>query len=292
MTPAASVIIPHFNDEAGLAKCLASLKQCGCYEQVEVVVVNNDKSNLDDSIRSQHPEIHFLTEPKQGAAHARNTGVRHASGSILIFTDSDCEATPDFLRNALSAGRRYDLTGGAVTLSTQPHPNPTQAFEQVFAFNQRRYIEVKGFSVTANLVTNVDVFHAVGPFRAGLSEDHDWCQRAKALGYQLVYQPDLVVYHPCRMSWAQLKAKWIRITAETRALHRTNGGSNAKWVLRAFLMPASILAHTPRVLLSPALSSPRERIGALKTLARLRLWRMGEMLRLALPRGLRAKADG
>ena len=271
-----------------------SLNQCTNRKHVEVIVVNNGQPYLDTTFQKSYPNVYFLNELKQGAAHARNTGVLHANGPILIFTDSDCEVAPDFLSKALKAGAAHDLVGGTVKLKTTPllRLNSIQAFEQVFAFNQRHYIETKGFSVTANLVTNMTTFQKVGPFRADLSEDYDWCQRAKAIGYQLVYQSDLVVSHPCRTSWAQLRGKWKRITAETHVLHRTHGGATSVWIINALLMPISIVTHTPKVFLSPALNTPRERVGAMCTLTRLRLWRMVEMLRLALLHGRVKKAGG
>ena len=284
MRPAASVIIPHHNDKDRLFLCLASLQRCSNRAEVEIIVVDNGQPSLDATFTKHHPDISFHYEPETGAAHARNTGIRHAKGHILIFTDSDCQVAPDFLTQALEAGAAHDVTGGRVLLTTQgvKLPNAIQAFEQVFAFNQRHYIEDKGFSVTANLVTNIETIRAVGPFRAGLSEDYDWCQRATALGYKLVYQPDLIVSHPCRTSWGQLRSKWKRITAETYGVHRSRGKATALWVAHALLMPFSVAAHTPRVLRSSSLATPSERVGALTILARLRLWRMVEMIRIAL----------
>lgn len=286
MPPSASIIIPHHNDKERLALCLASLEQCSNRAAVEIIVVDNGQPSLDAAFAASAPGIRFLKETRKGAAHARNAGVQEAQGHILIFTDSDCQVAPDFLTKALEVGARHDLAGGMVQLTTQraKRSNSVQAFEQVFAFNQGDYIENKGFSVTANLVTNIDTFRKVGPFRAGLSEDFDWCQRATCLGYTLVYQPDLIVRHPCRTSWDQLRSKWKRITAETYGIHQSRGKANALWIARAFLMPLSILAHMPRVLRSSALSTPQERVGALAMLARLRLWRMIEMIRVVWPR--------
>ncbi|SHF39044.1 Glycosyltransferase, GT2 family [Litoreibacter ascidiaceicola] len=283
MCPKASVIIPHYNDKDRLGLCLASLDQCGSRKDVEFIVVDNGPPTLDAAFRANHPTVRFHHEPRQGAAFARNTGTRHAKGHILIFTDSDCQVAPDFLSQAFELGAIHDISGGKVRLTTPTHdtPNAIQAFEQVFAFNQRRYIEEMGFSVTANLVTNIDIFKRVGPFRAGLSEDYDWCHRATACGYQLSYQPDLIVNHPCRASWEQLKSKWKRITAETYGIHKSNERSIIRWIFRALIMPLSILAHAPRILTIPTSSA---RAGALLTLARIRLWRMAEMIRLVLAR--------
>ena len=287
MHPTATVIIPHHDDKDRLALCLASLERCNDRTKVEIIVVDNGQPSLDTVFMHKRPDICFHYEPQAGAAHARNTGARHANGNILIFTDSDCQVAHDFLTKALEVGAAYDVAGGAVVLTTPgtKKSNAIQAFEQVFAFNQRHYIEDRDFSVTANLVTNIEAFRIVGPFRAGVSEDYDWCRRATVIGYKLIYQPDLIVSHPCRTSWDQLKSKWKRITAETYGVHQSSDGTTALWILRALMMPLSIVVHTPRVMWSSALTTPKERAGALTTLARLRLWRMAEMIRLAAMRG-------
>ncbi|RLJ41440.1 GT2 family glycosyltransferase [Litoreibacter meonggei] len=287
MNPKASVIIPHYDDKDRLSLCLASLERCCDRAKVEIIVVDNGQPRLDTAFINSHGDIRFHYQPEAGAAQARNAGILLSRGHILIFTDSDCEVAPDFLTKALCVGATRDIAGGRVLLSTTGTgpTNAIQAFEQVFSFNQRRYIEDQDFSVTANLVTNAEVFQTVGPFRAGVSEDYDWCQRATAIGYKLVYQPDLIVSHPCRTSWDQLRSKWVRVTAETYGTHLTNNGAKTRWIARALMMPLSIVAHTPRVIWSPALTTPKERAGALTTLARLRLWRMAEMIRLAARRG-------
>ncbi|WP_090212260.1 glycosyltransferase family 2 protein [Litoreibacter janthinus] len=119
-------------------------------------------------------------------------------------------------------------------------------------------------------------------FRAGLSEDYDWCQRAASHGFKLVYDPNLVVDHPCRATWDELRSKWRRITSESYGLHQAQGRAKALWLVRALLMPLSISFHMPRILRSPKLKTGRERTGALITLTRLRLWRMIAMIRVAL----------
>jgi GT2 family glycosyltransferase len=282
MAPTASVIIPHHNAEDSLRLCLASLTTCQASAEVEIIVIDNGIPALSAEITKDHPDILFFYDPHAGAAHARNIGVEYAKGDILIFTDCDCQVAPDFLTKALEIGAKYNISGGAVRLTSQgiTQPNGIQAFEHVFAFNQRRYIKEKGFSVTANLVTNIAVFKRVGPFRAAVSEDLDWGQRATALGYEIVFQPDLIVDHPCRSSWSELRSKWKRITVETYGVHRSHGQPNTLWIARALMMPISIIAHAPKIIWSSALNSPRERIGALYVLARLRMWRMVEMIRL------------
>jgi hypothetical protein len=68
----------------------------------------------------------------------------------------------------------------------------------------------------------------------------------------------------------------------TRELYATNGSDprgRLRWGLRALAMPVSALVHLPKVLMSPKLDGAGERVRAALTLIRLRLLRMGWMLR-------------
>ena len=280
-----AVIIPHYNDVARLARCLDALMRSDT-TGAQIVVVDNGSTDSLDAVRCAHPAVRFVTEPQKGAAAARNRGVLETTAPHLFFLDADCVPAPDWLAVAQSAVLRADLVGGRITVFDEtPAPrNGPQAFETVFAFDYRRYIEVKGFSVTANLLTRRDVFVAVGPFVPGLSEDMEWCRRATAKGYRLICAEDLAVGHPTRSTWPELRRKWHRTTREMFALNGTGPAARLKWALRAVAMPLSALPHLPRVLTSPRLQGAGERARAAATLVRLRAQRGYWMLRQAAGR--------
>ncbi|WP_246107497.1 glycosyltransferase family 2 protein [Puniceibacterium confluentis] len=281
--PRVAVIIPHFNDVPRLARCLdALMPQLGA--GVELLVVDNASSAPLDPVRAAWPELRIVTEPLKGAAMARNRGVAETTAPHLFFLDSDCVPAPDWLAVAQQVAARADVTGGTVTVfdETPPPRSGAEAFETVFAFDNRGYIETQGFSVTANLLTTRAVFTAVGPFSAGRSEDLDWCRRATARGFSLVHEDSLRVAHPTRSDWPALQRKWRRLTAELWGLQGRSPGARLRWGARALMMPLSILAHAPRVLRAPGLRGPGERGAALGTLARQRLQRCGWMLWQAL----------
>ncbi|WP_246831444.1 glycosyltransferase family 2 protein [Pseudotabrizicola formosa] len=281
--PDPAVIIPHYNDTKRLIKCLhALLPQLA--SEAEVVVIDNGSTESLDQIRDLWPDLRIVTEARKGAANARNRGVAETTAQTLFFLDCDCIPAPDWFATAMAVADRADVIGGRIDVfdETPPPRTGAQAFEAVFAFDNRAYVETKGFSVTANLLTRRDVFEATGPFIHGLSEDLDWCRRATALGYRLVYAPELRVSHPSRGDWPALARKWRRLTEEGFGVNGQGGIARAKWGLRALAMPLSSLAHLPRVLTSPALSGPGERLGAAATLVRLRVLRMVWMLGQAL----------
>lgn len=279
-----AVIIPHYNDMTRLRRCLGAL-MLDATSGVDVVVVDNGTPEPLDNIKADFPLVRFVTEDTKGAASARNRGVRETDAEAFAFLDADCIPAPGWLAAAESAADKSDIVGGGIDVfdETPPPRTGAQAFETVFAFNYRYYAEKKGFSVTANLVTSRRVFEAVGPFIDGVSEDEEWCWRARRKGFQLALDEDMRVSHPTRSDWAALERKWRRLTREMFELHLTRNGLGARfiWGLRALAMPASALAHLPRLVFSSKLASPGERLRGAMTLIRLRMKRAVWMLRQA-----------
>jgi GT2 family glycosyltransferase len=281
MIPDCVVIIPHYNDTVRLRRCLSVLvsRNVGA---ADIVVVDNASSDPMEALVADFPQVRFVTETRKGAANARNRGVAETTGHHLFFLDADCVPDAGWLASAVQNRNLDDIVGGAITVfdETPPPRSGAQAFETVFAFNYRDYILNKGFSVTANLLTRRDVFLATGPFTDGVSEDEDWCRRARALGFGIALAEGLRVAHPTRSDWPSLRRKWRRLTDEMFRLHLTRKG-RISWALRALAVAGSGPAHLPKVLRHPGLRGADERLRCAATLVRLRLLRSVWMLRQA-----------
>lgn len=277
-----ATIIPHYNDVTRLARCLQALMpQLGDADQL--VVVDNGSTEDLAPVQTRWPGLKLVREERKGAACARNRGVAETDAPWLLFLDSDCVPAKDWLAaaRALSANPPGDLIGGRVGVfdETPPPRSGAEAYETVFGFPNQYYIEVKGFSVTANLLTRRDVFAATGPLRNGMSEDVDWCNRARAKGFQIAYAEALCVSHPTRSDWAALVRKWHRLTAEGYHLRVSPSGGRARWLFKALAMPLSVIPHGVRFFTHPDLRNGGERLRGLATLAQLRVMRMVWMLR-------------
>jgi GT2 family glycosyltransferase len=278
------VIVPHLDDLDRLACCLTALdRQSLPRHAFEVIVGDNGSACGIAAVRAIAKGARVIAVAERGAGPARNAAAVLARGDVLAFIDSDCVPHPDWLRAGLAALAHADLVGGAVDVSVEDPQRPTgpEAFELVFAFDNRRYVEELGFSVTANLFTTRAVFDAVGGFRTGVPEDLDWCRRAQAAGYRIAFAEDARVLHPARVSHHDLAQKWRRLTREAFADHLDHGRGPWRWLVRAGLVLVSPLGHAPRLLGSTVLPSGRARLAALGTLFRIRAQRAWWMLQLA-----------
>jgi GT2 family glycosyltransferase len=278
-----TVVVPHYNDLPALGRCLDALQtQTLSADAFEIVVADNASPQGEAAVAAVIAgRARLLTVPERGAGPARNAGVGAAQAPIIAFTDSDCVPEPGWLNAGLSALERYDIVGGQMEVLVDPSRPKTgaEAFEQVFAFRNERYIRDKGFSVSANLFCSRKVFTIVGGFGVGLSEDVDWCHRATSLGYMIGFAEAAVVGHPARVDWPELLIKWRRINYEGYHL-ALKEGRRLRWMLSTYLLPASVLAHLPRVMASRSLGGRRERMSAIMTLTRLRAWRLIDAHRL------------
>ncbi len=283
--PFVSVVIPHYNDLAALARCHDHLtRQTFPAARFEVVIADNMSACGLDAVMRAAPTALVVLANIQGAGPARNFGVLHSHGDVIAFLDSDCVPAPDWLAEGVASLRDYDFVGGQVVVFPRDpeRPEPVESFEMVFNFNFRRYIEKVGFTGTGNMFVTREVFDKVGEFRNGVSEDMDWCFRATSLGYRIGYAGKAIVGHPARSGWQELQRRWKRLISETYTLKCEQRFGRLLFVSRALAMPLSIPPHALRIFTSQRLPSHSARFGALIILLRLRLWRMREMLMLVL----------
>jgi glycosyltransferase involved in cell wall biosynthesis len=282
--PLISVIIPHYNDLANLERCLMFLSAQTLPEgQFEVIVAdNNSRCGIEEVRRVCGDFVRVVPAPIPGAGPARNVAVEASRGRYLAFTDEDCKPAPNWLERGLEALSTSEMVGGRVEVEYEDLACPTavEAFERVFAFNVRRYVEKLGFGVTANMFVPRGVFDRVGGFRPEGPDDLEWGQRATAAGYRWRYRPEVVVAHPARRDWAELTQKWRRLTqmASVAMLEKPNG--RVRWFLRSFLILASPLVHWTTVATSSKLETVEQRLGAIGVLFRIRFWRFIEANRL------------
>lgn len=280
-----SVVIPHYNDLDNLRMCVDSLRrQSWPAHSVEIIVADNNSNGGVAAVAAIAPDCRVVPAAEQGAGPARNAGAAVARGEVLAFLDADCIAEPDWIRAGVTALERHDYVGGrvVVTLAEPSRPGPSEAYEAVFAYDFRKYVERDRFSGTGNLFVPRAVFTRVGGFRTGVAEDMDWCWRANAMGYRLGYADDAIVRAAARRDWAELKRKHDRMEREHLLLYRERPGWRRRWLVHAALVGASPLGHWVRVLRSPLLVGPRAKLAGILGLLMVRFYRCYRMLYLLL----------
>lgn len=227
LPPRVSVVLCTYNRCNLVLSTLATLRrQTLSYEQFEVIVIDNGSS--DGTINAVHSyvhagpvqrrgpadiwRVHCLSEPRNGLSYARSTGLRKASGEIVVFLDDDTLADPFFLEHLLNA---YDETGadaiGPRVVLRWEAPRPHWLTDDLldvlgfFAPYDRRAQLPPNTSFSSSCFSlKMEVLRALGPFQPFLSkrlhvparmEVTYLCQCMRKQGYSLWYEPGAVVAH-------------------------------------------------------------------------------------------------
>lgn len=111
LMPKVSIIVPTYNNEKYLAKCLFSLAK-QTLKEIEIIVVNDgsedNTSSILDLFEQYDKRFKIINQvhSKQGAA--RNNGTKHASGEYIGFVDSDDWVDFDYFEKLYNAAKKYN----------------------------------------------------------------------------------------------------------------------------------------------------------------------------------------
>ena len=101
-----SVIVPVYNVEAYLERCVESILQ-QTYAHFELILINDGSTDssgqICDQLASQYENIKVYHIENSGVSNARNMGIQLATGSWVTFIDSDDFVTQDYLATLASA---------------------------------------------------------------------------------------------------------------------------------------------------------------------------------------------
>jgi cellulose synthase/poly-beta-1,6-N-acetylglucosamine synthase-like glycosyltransferase/peptidoglycan/xylan/chitin deacetylase (PgdA/CDA1 family) len=231
--PGISVVVPAYNEAAGIAATVLSMVRSNYPGQIEVVVV--DDGSTDDTaaiVRSLRlPGVRVISQPNAGKPAALNRGIAEAWFDVLVLVDGDTIFAP----NALSrlAVRMTDPDVGAVSGNTKVANRRGllgrwQHLEYVMGFNlERRMFDLLGTIPT--------VPGAIGAFRRAtlddvggvssstLAEDTDLTMAICRSGWRVVYEPRAVAWTEAPASLRQLwrqRYRWCYGTMQSMWKHR------------------------------------------------------------------------
>ena len=109
-TPSVSVIIPGYNSETTIRETLQSLKEQDYQGFLEVIVVDDGSTDSTPEIARELADKVIVQENK-GPGVARNCGARESTGELIVFTDSDCVLTPQFIAEIVKPLRDPGVVG-------------------------------------------------------------------------------------------------------------------------------------------------------------------------------------
>ena len=196
--PLGSVIIPAYYSASTIPGCLDSLRK-QTWRFFEVIMINSSpESQTESLVLGSYPEVRFEQHPKRLLPHeARNRGAALARSDLLVFTDPDCNADPDWLERLVSAiGEDCQALVGAMELGGD------SLWEQAVHLIKFHWLlggldpGIKFCAPTANAAYTRRLWERIGPFPEGYyAADGILSYRAAVAGHPPRFVPSAVVRH-------------------------------------------------------------------------------------------------
>jgi GT2 family glycosyltransferase len=188
-----SVLIP-VKDDPRLDGLLAEARaqRSALSEESEVVVVDASAGRL-AWVKARHPDVLWVdSSPLAPGAnpipHQRNEALAAARGDVFVFVDSDCAPAPGWLEAMVRPIRDEGeaMVAGSIRFA---------GYATVRQPRERSYVTKAGtqsFALTRDVVDRVGLYEETLPG----AHDYDFCLRAIAAGFRILFAPDAVVEHP------------------------------------------------------------------------------------------------
>jgi glycosyltransferase involved in cell wall biosynthesis len=112
-----SIIIPAYNEAQTIGDIVSKIRTL--YPDFEIIVIN-DGSTDDTSVTANNAGAKVHNHPYNiGNGAAIKSGIRHASGDILVFMDGDSQHDPEDIGKMLEYFPKYDMVVGARSIKGQ-----------------------------------------------------------------------------------------------------------------------------------------------------------------------------
>ncbi len=202
MSPRYSVVIPAYNAESTIDECLRALDTQSIEpKDYEVIVVDDGSTDQTAEIIKRH-DVTYIYQQNAGPARARNHGAEEAKGRIILFTDSDCVASGNWIEEMVRPLEENENVSAAKGAYRTRQSSLTARFAQV-EFEERFEILKNAKSIdmidTYAAAFRSEVFRGAGGFDESFTvannEDTELSYKLSSSGHLMLFNPEAIVYH-------------------------------------------------------------------------------------------------
>jgi cellulose synthase/poly-beta-1,6-N-acetylglucosamine synthase-like glycosyltransferase len=190
-----SVIIPAYNEEATIQRCLRALSsQTVPRSSYELIVVDGNSRDRTREIAAEYADIVFIQESER-VPGARNDGFRRAKYDIVATTDSDSIASPDWIEQILDTFKDPEvvLAFGPVTPIEDTPKNRLYVLLFDILMQVGASIRLYYFTLGCNTVFRYEALNQVGMYRImDAGDDLEVATRMRKIG-KVTFNPRLKV---------------------------------------------------------------------------------------------------
>lgn len=195
---AISVIIPAYNEEQLIGRCLSSLANQDFTKPYEIIVVNNNSTDKTVQVVKKF-HVTLISETVQGVVAARQRGLSIARGEIVVGADADCVYPQDWLRRLYIPFTR-DEHVAAVGGPARAEPTPYWAY-LIYKYGFQlvywvyRLTGVVFYMGAFNFAFRRQTFLDLGGYKTYLDfggDEWDPLERLRKVG-KIVFDPKLII---------------------------------------------------------------------------------------------------
>ena len=216
-----SIVICSYNRASYISGALDSLyHQSAGLDNFEAIIVDNNSTDNTAEVFKQWRASHangsftYLTESKQGASFARNTGAKGAKGQWLCFMDDDAIANSNYVENIIKHIKTKPEAigfGGRIIPKYIPSAPEWMSYYVSSLVGNFDYaptacaFENGKYPLESNMIIRKDVYDAIGGFNTELpgvvgilrigGEGKELFYKLLALGHTIYYDPTICVEH-------------------------------------------------------------------------------------------------
>lgn len=212
-----SIIIPAFNAEKTIGGCIESVLAQEFEEEFELIVVDDGSNDGTAGKVKESREARLLQQENSGPAAARNNGVRNARGEIIVFTDADCTASQDWLREMIAPFKDKSVAAVQGAYKTRQRAlvarfsqiEIEERYEKMLKAKQLDWIGSYSAAYRKKVFLEFGGFDESFPMASG--EDTELSYRMAESGMRLFFNPRAIVFHSHPENlWKYLRTKYFR----------------------------------------------------------------------------------
>jgi len=197
-----SVVIPSYNSEKTIFDCINNLVNQSYTKSYEIIFVDSSTDRTREIVSENFKQVKIIQlPPRTDPGTARNTGVKEAKGKYILFIDSDCIASKDWIEKIMMHynENNYAAVGGSVIPANPPNDHVGWAgyISEFRDFIPEHPAAVVSHIPTCNLSFKKEIFEKEGGFDPTLypQEDLYYNYKLSQKKEKIFFDPSIIVNH-------------------------------------------------------------------------------------------------
>ena len=199
MKPLISIIVPVYNVETYLAKCVDSIL-AQTYTNLEIFLVNDGSSDccgkLCDEYAKEDKRIKVIHKKNGGLSDARNVAIDVTTGEFITFIDSDDYVTDDYIMTLYSLIEKYECKVSIALYNTFVEGSKPKVVNRVYREDCQtniKAIEEMFYQEKYDTASWAKLYHS-SLFATGIRYPKGIVYEDLATTYLLIFQSDKVAF--------------------------------------------------------------------------------------------------